>query len=257
MVPSQGGSFMKRAREATTEQLEALHRRVEHWRAHRDGGRSMIPEDLWNAAVEVARVAGVHATSKALRFNYYSLKDRLVRADSAALTRGSGTATRPLSRCRCSRSRRSPRASRRQTTRRSSSSWGSAVPGCGSTSPARAAWTSWASRRRSGVASDDPAHRPDAHPRRRRAGGLPPRDRRPLPTLPRGLGDGSVLGSRVRVPEPQWHGGEDPRLRRAGILALPEAPVAGTVRALAARGQRWRERPPALRARALGAPRRR
>jgi hypothetical protein len=47
----------------------------------------MVPEDLWNAAVEVARVEGVHATSKALRFNYYSLKDRLVRADSAALTR--------------------------------------------------------------------------------------------------------------------------------------------------------------------------
>jgi hypothetical protein len=46
----------------------------------------MVPEDLWNAAVGVARVAGVHATSKALRFNYYSLKDRLVRADSAALT---------------------------------------------------------------------------------------------------------------------------------------------------------------------------
>jgi hypothetical protein len=47
----------------------------------------MVPEDLWNAAVVVARVEGVHATSKALRFNYYSLKDRLVRADSAALTR--------------------------------------------------------------------------------------------------------------------------------------------------------------------------
>ena len=47
----------------------------------------MVPEGLWRAAVEVARVAGVHATSKALRFNYYSLKDRLVRADSAALTR--------------------------------------------------------------------------------------------------------------------------------------------------------------------------
>jgi hypothetical protein len=46
----------------------------------------MIPEELWNAAVEVARVEGVHATSKAVRFNYYSLKDRLVRADSAALT---------------------------------------------------------------------------------------------------------------------------------------------------------------------------
>jgi hypothetical protein len=46
----------------------------------------MVPEGLWRAAVEVARVAGAHATSKALRFNYYSLKDRLVRADSAALT---------------------------------------------------------------------------------------------------------------------------------------------------------------------------
>src|SRR5271166_1676923 len=86
MVASQGGSFMKRAGEATTAQLQALRGRVEHWRAHRDGGRSMVPEDLWKAAVEVARVAGVHATSKALRFNYYSLKDRLVQADSAALT---------------------------------------------------------------------------------------------------------------------------------------------------------------------------
>ena len=78
---------MKRASGATTEQLEALCGRVEHWRAHREGGRSMVPEELWNAAVEVARVEGVHATSKALRFNYYSLKDRLVRADSTALAR--------------------------------------------------------------------------------------------------------------------------------------------------------------------------
>jgi hypothetical protein len=77
---------MKRASDATTEQLEVLRGRVEHWRARRDGGRSRVPEALWNAAVEVARAAGVHATSKALRFNYYSLKDRLVRADSAGLT---------------------------------------------------------------------------------------------------------------------------------------------------------------------------
>jgi hypothetical protein len=78
---------MKRAREGTTEQLEALRCRVEQWRAHREGGRSMVPEDLWGAAVEMARVQGVHATSKALRFNYYSLKDRLDRADGMALTR--------------------------------------------------------------------------------------------------------------------------------------------------------------------------
>ena len=78
---------MKRAREATTEQLKAVCGRVEQWRAHRQGGRSRVPEDLWDAAVEVARVEGVHATSKALRFNYYSLKDRLERANSAALAR--------------------------------------------------------------------------------------------------------------------------------------------------------------------------
>jgi len=77
---------MKRSSGATTEQLRALRGRVERWRKHREGGRSVVPEDLWNAAVDVARVEGVHATSKILRFNYYSLKDRLVRADSAALT---------------------------------------------------------------------------------------------------------------------------------------------------------------------------
>ena len=77
---------MKRASEATTEQLKSLCGRVAHWRKHRGGGRSMVPADLWNSAVEVARVAGVHATSKALRFNYYSLKDRLVLADGAALS---------------------------------------------------------------------------------------------------------------------------------------------------------------------------
>jgi hypothetical protein len=75
---------MNRASEATTSQLKTLCGRVDHWRKHRSGGRSMVPEDLWNAAVEVARVEGVHATSKALRFNYYSLKDRLVLAGRAA-----------------------------------------------------------------------------------------------------------------------------------------------------------------------------
>ena len=74
---------MKRASEATTD-LEALCSRVAHWRKHRGGGRSVVPEALWDAAVVVARVEGIHATSKALRFNYYSLKDRLVAADSAA-----------------------------------------------------------------------------------------------------------------------------------------------------------------------------
>jgi len=75
---------MKRASEATTKRLQALCGQVERWRKHRGGGRAILPEGLWNSAVEVARVAGVHATSKALRFNDYSLKDRLVLADRAA-----------------------------------------------------------------------------------------------------------------------------------------------------------------------------
>ena len=74
---------MKQESEATTKQLKALCGRVEHWRKHRDGGRARVPEDLWNSAVEAARVGGIYATSKALRFNYYSLKDRLVLADNA------------------------------------------------------------------------------------------------------------------------------------------------------------------------------
>ena len=75
---------MNRASQATTEPMKALCGRVEYWRKHREGGRSMVPEDLWNAAVDVARVEGIYATSKALRFNYYSLKDRLGLADRAA-----------------------------------------------------------------------------------------------------------------------------------------------------------------------------
>jgi hypothetical protein len=79
--------MMRRAGIAKTERLEALRDRVEHWRTQRDGGRSRVPEVLWEAAVEVARDEGVHATSKALRFNYYSLKARLVRAGGVALAR--------------------------------------------------------------------------------------------------------------------------------------------------------------------------
>jgi hypothetical protein len=90
MVVSQGG-IMARAGKCRTERLEALCRRVEAWRKRRPGGRSPVPEGLWNEAVEVAGVDGIYATAKATRFNYYSLKDRMLVAGSAgALTRASG-----------------------------------------------------------------------------------------------------------------------------------------------------------------------
>lgn len=65
--------------------LQRLCGRVERWRERREGARARVPEELWNAAVVVARVEGVHATSKALRFNYYSLKDRVAQAPSEAV----------------------------------------------------------------------------------------------------------------------------------------------------------------------------
>ena len=58
-------------------ELMAVQRRVEAWRRKEGGGRgSRIPEELWNEAADVAQVAGVHATARALRFNYERLKER-------------------------------------------------------------------------------------------------------------------------------------------------------------------------------------
>lgn len=62
---------------AVTEDLSVVRKRVEQWRQHRMSSRELIPQELWDAAVEVARVEGVNATCRALRFNYYSLKARM------------------------------------------------------------------------------------------------------------------------------------------------------------------------------------
>jgi len=60
----------------TSRELVALRRRVEAWRRSSGGRGSRIPEELWNKAVDVARVAGVYATARALRLNYERLKER-------------------------------------------------------------------------------------------------------------------------------------------------------------------------------------
>jgi hypothetical protein len=60
--------------------LNAGCREFEHWRqTHR--ARSRIPARLWALAVEHAREAGVHATARRLRLNYYALKQRVAAAD--------------------------------------------------------------------------------------------------------------------------------------------------------------------------------
>lgn len=65
--------------------LERLSRRVAAWRERREHPRSQVPEDLWNEVVAVARIRGVHATAKAVRFGYYDLKARVDNAASAQL----------------------------------------------------------------------------------------------------------------------------------------------------------------------------
>ena len=59
--------------------LDGVHREFATWRRTRRP-RSPIPEPLWALAVERAREAGVHATARRLRLNYYALKERVASA---------------------------------------------------------------------------------------------------------------------------------------------------------------------------------
>lgn len=63
-------------RRTKSRELMGVQRRVEAWRSRGGGRGSRIPEELWNEAVEVAQVAGLHATARALHFNYERLKER-------------------------------------------------------------------------------------------------------------------------------------------------------------------------------------
>lgn len=67
--------------------LERLTKRVAVWRERREHPRSRVPEELWNDAVAVARIRGVHPTAKAIRFGYYELKARVDNAASTQLER--------------------------------------------------------------------------------------------------------------------------------------------------------------------------
>ena len=65
---------------STSASLRKLCERVGQWRAERDSRKARVPEALWHAAVEVARVEGVYATASALHFNYSDLKQRVMQA---------------------------------------------------------------------------------------------------------------------------------------------------------------------------------
>ena len=56
--------------------LQPLAQRFRTWRANRPRGQR-IPEELWEAAMELALIHGLNPTVAALRLNYYDLQRRL------------------------------------------------------------------------------------------------------------------------------------------------------------------------------------
>jgi hypothetical protein len=63
--------------------LEEARARFEAWRENRKG-KASIPDELWSAAVEVARKEGVSRTSTELRVEWNHLKRRMAAASATA-----------------------------------------------------------------------------------------------------------------------------------------------------------------------------
>jgi hypothetical protein len=55
-------------RRVASQELNELRERVEAWRKQQSK-RSIIPDELWDAAVRVAKIDGVWSTARATRFN--------------------------------------------------------------------------------------------------------------------------------------------------------------------------------------------
>jgi hypothetical protein len=53
-----------------------VQRKLERWRAQ-CRPRERIPEELWREAAGLGAAYGIHRTAKALRLDYYSLKNRV------------------------------------------------------------------------------------------------------------------------------------------------------------------------------------
>jgi hypothetical protein len=61
-------------------QIESVRQRLERWRGKRKQ-RSPIPAELWASAAHLARRYGLAKTARALRLDYYSLKERMEASD--------------------------------------------------------------------------------------------------------------------------------------------------------------------------------
>jgi hypothetical protein len=63
--------------------LGRVRRRIERWRERYGGRGQPIPEELWDAAVDVARTEGVEATARGLRVDRGRLSRRMGQAITA------------------------------------------------------------------------------------------------------------------------------------------------------------------------------
>jgi hypothetical protein len=80
---SQGERLMKMTRQGQgSRQLGEALRCIDRWRRERASKKEAIPDDVWNAAAEAARVDGVWVTSRALRLEFNRLKARVAGATS-------------------------------------------------------------------------------------------------------------------------------------------------------------------------------
>jgi hypothetical protein len=70
--------------------LDELKDRLARWRERHGGPGVAVPEELWAAAVEVARVDGPDVTARALRLDRLRLATRMQRDQAAAISETSG-----------------------------------------------------------------------------------------------------------------------------------------------------------------------
>ena len=74
---------MRLRRSVDTLNLDEVRTRFENWRQNRQG-KQRIPDELWSAAIEVARRDGVNPTAAALHLDGGKLKRRMMAADSVS-----------------------------------------------------------------------------------------------------------------------------------------------------------------------------
>ena len=75
--------MMKSPRSVDALTLDEVRTRFENWRQQRVS-KQRIPEELWSAAIELARQNGVNPTATALHLDGGKLKRRMVAANSVS-----------------------------------------------------------------------------------------------------------------------------------------------------------------------------